>query len=123
MEISEEPRSFAPAPGRPEMKTKPIDETHPTMRALARGHNQLHECLEHARDDIDLLLRAQGLRGDRGRVSGLSSSWQAFRRTVYATTTSITAVGVLYVVGRFIAWPMLVTGWAAFDHIAMRGGL
>lgn len=120
MELVEE-RSFAPSGEG--VKTAPINEDRPTMRALAKGHNRLHECLEEARGDIDKLMLAQGLRPGQKPVSGLSSRWESFRRTVYATTTSITAVGVAYVVATKIVWPMIVVGWTAFEHVASKGGL
>jgi len=136
MELVEEPRSFAPTDER-RVRTTPIDVNHATMRALARGHNQLHECLEGARNDIvevdakvvdvkaDVaeIKKALGLGERPKKVAGLASTWQSFRRTVLATSTSITALAVLWVAARYIAWPMLVAGWEAFEHMARAGGI
>ncbi len=52
-----EPRSFNPPPGRTTpVKFTPVSETKPTLRALARGQNKLHLCLEDHRENTETVL-------------------------------------------------------------------
>lgn len=114
-----EPRSFAPREGGG-VKTVPIDEDRPTMRAIARGHNQLHKCLDKTQQDVAAIRTALGLDENGRRVAGLASSWQAFRRTVFATTTSIAAAALVYKVVVLVA-PGVLLIWTALSRAMLKG--
>jgi hypothetical protein len=70
-----ENRSFAPAGVPAVAKTEPVSETRPNMRELARGVNNLHNCLEEARADIGKI---------EGTVSDLVSGLAHVRGTLDA---------------------------------------
>lgn len=92
------------------MRTRPIDEQRPTLRALARGHNALHQCLDDTRADVaqikltvaetkakvETIEAGLGLAGGRKKVAGLASGWQAFGRTFAATTSAIVSAAIAY---------------------------
>lgn len=115
MSIHEE-RSFAPR-ARP-MKTEPVDEHRPTLRGLAKGHNELHACLEEARDDIRVIKKALGLGEGGTKVAGLATYWGAFRRTVLATASSFVAIAVLYRIAVAIA-PAVVSIMSTINQMVL----
>lgn len=126
---------------------KPITKAKPSNVDLAAGINQVHACFEehkrstslqlaHVKTQVDKAARdareatldtkaikiAMGLVGDKKPVAGLSSNWVSFRRTVFATTTSLTAAVVVYKVF-VIAWPSLRVLWDSVKTAAAHGML
>lgn len=118
MEVAHEPRSFA-AGDRP-LKTAPIDERHPTLAALARGHNELHDCLDDARKDIVVIKDALGLGEGGKRVVGLSSRWDSYKRTVLGTGSAIVTLAVFYRI-MLALWPSIQSAARAM-LVLLSGG-
>ena len=98
------------------MKTTPVNERRPTLKELARSANELHRCLDQTQADVAHIKRELGLENG-AKVAGLSSKWQAFRRTAFATTTSIVALALAYRILDAL-WPFLVGAAGALLHMA-----
>lgn len=131
----EEPRSWEPN----EVKIDPITKAKPTNADLAQGINQVHKCFEDHKEHtskelktmrhelqgqsrtLSMVTRSLGLGEDGKPVSGLLSNWQAFWRTVAASTASITTVFVLYKIA-IVVGPALWLGIVALNK-ALRSGL
>jgi hypothetical protein len=90
----------------PTVKIDPITSLRPSNRQLAIQGNQLHQCLEshktdttrefrHLKRDVQEMKDALGVGQKKQRVA-TQSTMAAFWRTVMATTSSITAVGIIY---------------------------
>jgi len=136
-----EPRSFAPRRDQGAstgVKIQKVNEDRPSLRAIARAHNQTHDCIEdgfaktHARAEeihaevarvgaaLAGLKDELGLTGKKKKPVGLASNWQSFRRTVAATTSSIVAVALVYKLA-VLAWPGLWEVLKALGGAAMHG--
>jgi hypothetical protein len=91
-----------------------------TLADLARGFNQLHQCHERTQADVVLIKRELGLAAGGRRVSGLSSSWQAFRRTAAATASTILILGLAYKIA-VLAAPGIWLAARALGHALLKG--
>jgi hypothetical protein len=119
MDIAEEPRSFAPVLAA-SMRTEPVDENRPTLKGLARAHNQLHDCLDDTRAKVENIEQALGIGEGQRKVSGLLTQLQAYRNNVLAVASTFIALALLYKLCVLIA-PGLMVIWKALAHAALKG--
>ena len=113
------------------MKMDPLPQICPTNKDLARGLNQVHDCLEDhkrlteknfktLRGEMTTIKDGLGLQPGQRPSVGTSTPWEAWRRTVFATTTAITSVAVIYKIGLTIG-PGVWEAIKALLHAAAHG--
>lgn len=119
-----EPRSWKPS-GYLQMKMSPMPAK-PTNRDLGDRLVQVHDCVEkHQKSN---LAHFKTLTEDMAKVkavvekptAGTSTPWQAWRRTLFATTTSVTSVAVIYKIA-LAAGPGIWEAIKGLMHAAAHG--
>jgi hypothetical protein len=102
------------------VKIDPITTNKPTNADLARGFNQLHACHEDSKDKIETIQQALGLTAGQKKVSGLSTPFKAWFRSVLAVMTGLGGVVMAYRVAVAL-WPGTWAFLLNLNHVILTG--